>query len=290
MLWFLAFLLTAAPSYTLPPRPVERPVMVEDHPELMFRTASMLAAAYSGDQRGLAELRMSGSSEFNSVSLAEILSKLPTREITVVDLRQESHVLVNDRLVTWEAGDDWASVGLDHDEALDLERERIRPLTAMRTLGLVDHKQYERGEGSAGEAALVWSVRSEEQLVSSEGLDYERLAVTDHLRPSDAEVDRFVRLVDAMGPEDWLHFHCRAGVGRTSTFMGMFDMLHNADVVPLKEILARAGSRDMNEIKSGAHHLYYQERHEFLEWFYRYAQARKAGSGLSWSDWLRSQD
>jgi protein-tyrosine phosphatase len=290
MLWFLAFLLTAAPSYTLPSRPVETPVMVEDHPELKFRTASMLAAAYSGDKRGLAELPMSGSSEFNSVSLADILSKLPGRQVIVVDLRQESHVLINDRLVTWEAGDDWANVGLSHDEALDLERERIRPLTFLRTLGLVDHKQYEHGEGSSGEAALVWSVRSEEQLVSSQGLGYERLTVTDHLRPGDEEVDRFIRLVDGMGPQDWLHFHCRAGVGRTSTFMGMFDMLHNADTVPLQEILARAGSRDMNEIKDGPHHQFYAERYEFLEWFYRYAQARKAGSRLSWSDWLKTQN
>ncbi|MBS2038229.1 hypothetical protein JST97_24805 [bacterium] len=289
MFWFLAFFLTALPSYTLPPHPTEQPVMVEDHPELTFRTAANLAAAYSGDRRGLAELRMSGSSEFNSVSLAEILSRLPTRQVVVVDLRQESHVLVNDRLVTWDAGDDWANVGLSHDQAVELEEQRIRPLTFLRTLGLVDQKQFEHGEGSAGEAALVWSVRSEKDLVHSQGLDYERLTVTDHLRPDDQEVDRFVRLVEGLESEDWLHFHCRAGVGRTSVFMGMFDMLHNADVVPMQEILARAGSRDLNEIKDGPRQLYYSERYDFLTWFYRYSQARLGGSRLIWSEWLRQQ-
>ncbi|MFN8606958.1 MAG: tyrosine protein phosphatase [Vulcanimicrobiota bacterium] len=289
MFWFLAFLLTALPSYTLPPRPSERPLLVEDHPELTFRTAAMLAQAYAGDRRGLAELRMSGSSEFNSVSLGDILAKLPTRRVVVVDLRQESHVLINDRLVTWEAGDDWANVGLSHDEAVDLERNLIRPLTFQRTVGLVDSKQYDHGEGSAGEAALVWSVRSEEQLVHSQGLRYERLTVTDHLRPADEEVDRFLRLVDSLDSEDWLHFHCRAGVGRTSVFMGMYDMLQNADAVPLQEILARAGSRDLNEIKGGPRQPYYAERHQFLSWFYRYSQARLAGSRLSWSEWLSQQ-
>ena len=96
--------------YTVPPRPpdADRPTLVEDHPNLLFRTAAQLAAAYKGDSTGLADLKMSGSSEFNSVSLAEILQGLPTRQVTIVDLRQESHVLINDRLVTWEAGEDWS--------------------------------------------------------------------------------------------------------------------------------------------------------------------------------------
>ena len=142
--------------YTVPPRPpdADRPTLVEDHPNLLFRTAAQLAAAYKGDSTGLADLKMSGSSEFNSVSLAEILQGLPTRQVTIVDLRQESHVLINDRLVTWEAG-------------------------------LVDSKQYDNGERSAGEAAKVETVRSEEQLVRSLGLDYQRLTVIDHLRPDD---------------------------------------------------------------------------------------------------------
>ena len=109
------FVLAEALPYTVPPRPVDadRPTLVEDHPNLLFRTAAQLAAAYKGDATGLADLKMSGSSEFNSVSLAEILKGLPTRQVTVVDLRQESHVLINDRLVTWEAGEDWVNVVMD---------------------------------------------------------------------------------------------------------------------------------------------------------------------------------
>ncbi|MBX3170367.1 MAG: hypothetical protein KF760_23375 [Candidatus Eremiobacteraeota bacterium] len=279
--------------YTLPPRPpdADRPIMVEDHPKLLFRTAAQLAAAYQGDVTGLADLRMSGSSEFNSVFLAEILQNLPTRQVIIVDLRQESHVLINDRLVTWEAGEDWANVGMDHDEAVQAEHDRIKLLTSQRSVGLVAAQQYDNGERSAGEAAKVETVRSEEQLVHSQGLDYERLTVVDHLRPDDEEVDRFVDLVDGLHSDEWVHFHCRAGVGRTSVFMAMFDMLHNADRVPLKEILARQAAlppgRDLNVVAEGPKHLYYVERNQFLGAFYRYSQARLAGSRADWSDWIR---
>jgi hypothetical protein len=289
------FVLAEALPYTVPPRPVDadRPTLVEDHPNLLFRTAAQLAAAYKGDATGLADLKMSGSSEFNSVSLAEILKGLPTRQVTVVDLRQESHVLINDRLVTWEAGEDWVNVGMDHREAVRAERDRIKLLTSQRTVGLVDSKQYDNGERSAGEAAKVETVRSEEQLVSSSGLDYERLTVIDHLRPDDEEVDRFVDIVDDLHPEDWVHFHCRAGVGRTSVFMAMFDMLHNADRVPLKEILARQGAlppgRDLNAIGEGPKHVYYVERNQFLNAFYRYSQAHLAGNRTDWSDWILAE-
>lgn len=280
--------------YTVPPRPpdADRPTLVEDHPNLLFRTAAQLAAAYKGDSTGLADLKMSGSSEFNSVSLAEILQGLPTRQVTIVDLRQESHVLINDRLVTWEAGEDWANVGMDHHEALRAERDRIKLMTSQRSVGLVDSKQYDNGERSAGEAAKVETVRSEEQLVRSLGLDYQRLTVIDHLRPDDEEVDRFVDFVDDLNPEDWVHFHCRAGVGRTSVFMAMMDMLHNADKVGLKDILARQGAlppgRDLNLVGEGPKHVYYLERNQFLSAFYRFSQAHLAGNRADWSDWIRA--
>ena len=292
MFRLLLLLCLGALPYTVPPRPpqADRPTLVEDHPQLLFRTAAQLAAAYKGDASGLADLRMSGSSEFNSVSLAEILAGLPTRQVVVVDLRQESHVLLNDRLVTWEAGEDWANVGMDHGEALRAERDRIKLMTSQRTVGLVDSKQYDHGEGSSGEAARVETVRSEEQLVSSLGLDYERLTVVDHLRPDDEEVDRFVDIVDDLHPEDWVHFHCRAGVGRTSVFMAMFDMLHNADRVSLAEILARQAAlppgRDLNVVAEGPRHVYYAERNQFLSAFYDYSKARLAGSRADWSDWI----
>jgi len=284
------------PTYTLPLRPpnAERPTLVEDKPELGFRTAAMLAQAYKGNTTGLAELKMSGSADFNSFGLAQLVQQIPAAQnIVVVDLRQESHAILDDRLVTWEAGDDWANVGMDHDRAVRTEEERIAAITPNQSVGLVSALQYKKGQKSSGEAARVEVILSEKSLVEGAGLEYERLTVTDHLRPSDQEVDRFLRLYGGLSSDQWVHFHCRAGVGRTAVFMAMYDMLKNADRVPLPEILARQAAvppgHDLTLIADGPHHPFYLERNLFLTWFHRYAQARLAGSQQNWSDWIAEQ-
>lgn len=284
------------PTYTLPLRPpnAERPTLVEDKPELGFRTAAQLAQAYKGNATGLAELKLSGSAEFNTFGLSQLVRQIPVAQnIVVVDLRQESHALLDDRLVTWEAGDDWANVGMDHDRAVRTEEERIEAITPNQSVGLVSEAQYKAGQKSSGEVVLVQVARSEQSLVEGAGLDYERLTVTDHIRPSDQEVDRFLRLYNGLSSDQWVHFHCRAGVGRTAVFMAMYDMLKNADRVSLQEILARQGSvppgHDLNVIEEGPRHPFYVERHLFLVWFHRYAQARLAGSQQSWSEWIAEQ-
>jgi hypothetical protein len=41
-------------------------------------------------------------------------------------------------------------------------------------------------------------------------------------------------------PENaWAHFHCEAGLGRTTTFMVLYDMLRNANRVSLEDIVQR---------------------------------------------------
>ena len=284
------------PTYTLPLRPpdAERPVLVEDKPELGFRTAAMLAQAYKGNTTGLAELKMSGSAEFQSLGLAQLVQQIPaSQNIVMVDLRQESHALLDDRLVTWEAGDNWANVGMDHDRAVSTEEERIAAITPNQSVGMVSERQYKAGQKSSGEAHRVQVVLSEKALVEGAGLEYERLTVTDHLRPSDQEVDRYLRFYGGLSSDQWVHFHCRAGVGRTAVFMAMHDMLHNADRVPLQEILARQGAvppgHDLNLVEEGPRHPFYLERHLFLSWFHRYAQARLAGNRQSWSEWIADQ-
>src|SRR6266699_4059229 len=59
---------------------------------------------------GLSDLRASGSGEFTPESLKLVLAR--TRgPVTVFDLRQETHIFVNDLPVSWYASHDWANVG-----------------------------------------------------------------------------------------------------------------------------------------------------------------------------------
>src|ERR1700760_10351 len=59
---------------------------------------------------GLRDLRASGSGEFTREGLKLVLAR--TRgPVTVFDLRQETHIFVNDLPVSWDASRDWANIG-----------------------------------------------------------------------------------------------------------------------------------------------------------------------------------
>ena len=49
----------------------------------------------------------------------------------------------------------------------------------------------------------------------------------------------FVQLVNSELKDNWLHFHCKQGIGRTTTFMIMYDIMKNAKEVSLDDIVKR---------------------------------------------------
>jgi Inositol hexakisphosphate len=86
---------------------------------------------------------------------------------------------------------------------------------------------------------IVKQASIERDLVSSADASYVRVAVTDHTRPVDEAVDRFIVAVRALPQNAWAHFHCEAGLGRTTTFIVLYDMLRNASRVSLEDIVQR---------------------------------------------------
>ncbi|MBS2038602.1 hypothetical protein JST97_26720 [bacterium] len=280
----------ARPAYHLPSRPLEAPALVEDEDPLCFRTARMMAEHYPGDVTGLAGLRMSGSAQPGRQTLAEILGQIPSSKVLIVDLRQECHAYGDDRLLTWSSEHNQANLGLDRDQVLEVERSQIVQASRQSEHEVISEEDYDNGLRNP-ELISVEHWSSEQELVREFGQDYLRLAVTDHLRPSDLQVDRFLQALESLPADGWVHFHCRAGVGRTSTFLALYDMLHNADRVSLNEILARqtgvAPGWNLNLVSTGSNRQWSQERYQFLACFYGYSQARLAGCRLNWSDWLK---
>lgn len=288
---FLLLLLLAPLVMHEPPRPpdADRPRLVRDTPfqegePRRFRTSAELADAYRGEDAGLADLRCSGSATLSEGSVKWILQKIGQPAI-VVDLRQESHGILNGAAVEWEAQSNWGEVGLTREQALAQEEQRIKALQG--TVSVVD----ERSPANPPENVTVQSAVSEGQLLQKHGLGYARFTVTDHVRPTDLEVDRFLQFVDGLKPGTWLHFHCRAGVGRTTTFMTMYDMLRNARQVPFEEIVRRQAALppnfDILDVKPDAREQYARDRADFISWFYRFAQERKPEE--AWSAWLARQ-
>jgi hypothetical protein len=115
--------------------------------------------------------------------------------------------------------------------------------------------------------------------------------VTDREAPTDAEVDRFIRLVRELPDGEWLHFHCKAGHGRTTAFMAMYDMMRNAKKVSLDDILKRQfliGGIDLaaDPLKDDWRYDGAVSRRKSLERFYQYCKANNDGFKQSWSEWL----
>ena len=244
---------------------------------------------------GLSELRASGSGEFTPEGLKLLLSK--TRGlVTVFDLRQETHIFVNDLPVSWYASRDWANVGRTQSAIEADEAARVASFKKKRKIAIRPGAPVKHGNGNSvtPQRVPVERASTERDVVESAGANYVRLTVTDHARPLDDEVDRFVFAVRALPENSWAHLHCEAGLGRTTTFMVLYDILRNAGQVSLEDIVRRQKilSHGYDVFQPGEPENwkgpYAADRAAFIRSFYDYARANPNGRPQLWSEWLKS--
>jgi hypothetical protein len=245
---------------------------------------------------GLHDLRASGSGEFTPEGLKLVLAR--TRgPVTVFDLRQETHIFVNDLPVSWYASRDWANVGRTQGDIQANEAARVASLKPGSKIDVRPGHPVKHGNPNSVPLQQVTVERTsiERDVVQSAGANYVRITVTDHTRPLDDEVDRFIFAVRALPENAWAHFHCEAGLGRTTTFMVLYDMLRNASGVSLEDIVHRQkilshGYDVLQPDEPGNWKTpYAAERAEFIRSFYDYARANPNGRPRVWSEWLKSK-
>lgn len=299
-IWTVAVLLSLLVLPWRVPAEDSNPRLIMDVPQLdqlrlrNFRSVTSPLKAKPGGKApsavGLSGLRMSGSAEFSVPAWKELLGKVPREGLVVVDLRQESHGLLNDSIpVSWYGKHDWANRGDDPAEVQALESRDLSDLRAAGKAVL-----WTKDGKTPPVNLTVTSAGTEKALVEGSSVRYVRFAVPDHVKPDDGTVDDFVSMVRALPPGAWLHFHCEAGDGRTTTFMAMTDMLRNARDVSLDDILARQfllGGLNLRDLRSPSswQHPLFAARLEFLKSFYEFARAGGATSGTSWSEWNKTQ-
>ena len=263
-----------------------------------FRTTDDPLKANKGElpaNTGLADLRASGSGEFTDDGLKLLLAR--TRgPVTIFDLRQETHVFVNGLPVSWYATRDWANVGrsqdaIEADESARVESLKpgskivVRPGAAVKKPGVTP---------STPQNVTVEHASTEREFVKPNHAAYVRVTVTDHCRPLNNEVDGFVLAVRALPENGWAHFHCEAGLGRTTTFMVLYDILRNAARVPIEDIVRRQQLLGYNYDVLGPAPAtnwkapYVEDRIAFVRAFYNYAHANPNGRPQLWSEWLNS--
>ena len=307
-LWLGAGALAAAPlEQKFPPAPpadAAHPLQVWDVAAAArdglprnFRTTNDTLKAGTGalpDVTGLADLHASGSAAFTVANFKALQAKV-TGPVTVFDLRQEEHVYVNGQPVSWYATNNWANVGRPGDAILAGEAARVQAIKPGATLELADAEAKKAAAGTAPETVVVSQVATEADVVTAAGAHYVRITVTDHCRPTDEAVDQFVLAVRGLPADAWAHFHCRAGKGRTTTFLALYDMLRNASRVSLNDIVNRQGlligeyNLLQSDEDSGWKKGVADDRAAFVRAFYDYARANPGGRPQLWTEWLKNQ-
>lgn len=254
-----------------------------------FRTCR-LEGSLSVTEQGLAELALSGSGQFSQLGLEALLERLEAerqgKPLLIVDLREESHGFVDGTAVSWYQGEkNWGNRGKKREQIEEEQAEFLDHSLLAGGLSIYPDKESQE--------AIDWKVESvsdEAELLASYGLAYRRLYVTDHRRPDDRAVDEFLALFRLLGKDHWLHFHCGAGKGRTTTFMVMCDILVNGSKVSFEDILTRQwliGGKQLNDSSSAPQWKLeaIEERLAFLHRFYDYVVSQPRLE-LSWSNWL----
>lgn len=210
---------------------------------LRFMTDDFIhAVAPVPSRQGLENLRCSASAEFSGAGLALLGEEIRARAgqeavIYVVDLRKESHGFVNgDIPVSSHVERNWGNYELNTSQVMQAEKKLLQSIEGQELtfvpMGNADTKILTACR------AKVQKAQPEEALVSGLGLQYKRIAATDQAAPTDENVDEFMEFYKSLPKDAWLHFHCQAGHGRTTSFMVLYDILENPGV-PLEDIASR---------------------------------------------------
>lgn len=245
---------------------------------------------------GLSTLRASGAGQFTRGGLSrmrEARGALAGRgPLVMVDLREEPHGFLDGSAVAWVvAGDvkDQALLGATREQAARVEADLLDALRRRRPGEIVDR-------GGAAARSEIHAVASEESLFAAPDC-YLRVPTPDHEIPErDADVDAFVgAVVEHDRERAWFHFHCRRGAGRTTTFLCLYDAMHNArrpglgafDVLYRQHLI---GGSDLDKIAGREPYKVppAKDRRQFVLNFFLYARESGPDFRTSWSTWAKA--
>lgn len=249
-----------------------------------FRKTSDLTSINNSkmlDLRGLSSLNISGSHQFSELNFPILIKSIKTSlPITIIDLRKEAHGFVNGFPISWTASKNNADASLTIEQILLNEANKLKSIKLNVPLTFYNNPK---------ETIVPTSVQSEPDFLKAKALAYIRIPVRNAGIPNDDMVDYFIEMVKAQPQNSWLHFHCKHGVGRTGTFMIMYDMVKNNKIVSADNIIKRQlalGNYSEEMIKP----FYSNERITFLKKFYEYCRINGNSFNTKWSEWIKADN
>ena len=230
----------------------------------------------------------SGSGQPNEFGFEELyreLSRQAEGPLYMVDLRQESHAFVLDEErkehLSWHTKSNAANQGMGASEVMLDEEQRFGGL-AGQTLTAEPMGNTDVKAGWPAVTMTVKSWQSEEKAATQAGFRYARIAALDMKWPEPQAIDEFLELWQSLPENAWLHLHCHAGHGRTTTFMVLTEMLRH----PERSVIEVC--RHQQEL-GGSNLLKNPERLSGLYLFKQYINEElPKAQPLSWSEWLDS--
>lgn len=245
--------------------------------------------------KGLSNLNESGSGALSENSLKMIKDKFKAnkeiKNIIDVDLRQETHGFIDGMGISWYGEKDQANINKDRDDIIKDEKDKLEKIEKDKYVAF-DKLAEGKSVNTIPEITNPKKVQTEKELAKSQNIDYLRITVTDHLKPKDDQVNLFIKEIRKVSNNNtWVHFHCRGGVGRTTTFMAMYDMMHNAKQVSFEDIMKRQvliGGSDILKKDAEGNKKGDENRSDFLKQFYQYCKENNDNFKTSWSDWCHT--
>ncbi len=230
--------------------------------------------------KGLNTLNISGSSQFSGFSLPMVIKAIGAdKKIIDIDLRQESHGFINGMPVSWMGVKNNANMGLSREEVIVKTNALLKGITLGVPLTFYNHPNI---------TITPETVQSEKELTNILGVGYEFVPVTDGKLPTEDMVDFFIDFVKNQPKDSWLHFHCKEGIGRTTTFMILYDMMKNYSAASEQEIIQRQlalASFDKDHSDSFLN----KDRVKFFSDFYKYSSKNGPEFNQSFTDFMKTQ-
>lgn len=225
--------------------------------------------------RDVTLLNISGSAQFTKGQIEPLKKAINKPNICIVDLRQESHGLLNELAISYYNFYKLVNNGFDSVETIEKEISELNKININSQVN-VFHKN-----GKLYRCLEAESVCTEEQAVTDCGMQYKRYAVRDGGVPTPQTVDDFVNFIKNKPSDLHLHFHCHAGEGRTTTFMVLYQIMNNPNNLTLEQILSYQYNIGGIVLTNDGYRL------DFISSFYEYIQENKESNySTTYSKWI----
>lgn len=230
---------------------------------------------------GMNNLNISGSQQFSPSNIDLILKNIDTKlPFIVVDLRQESHGFINCLPVSYENEHNNANSGLSISKVLIKEKHNLSKIKLGKQLSFYNDDC----------TIIPTIVQNERNICSKKSLGYIRITATDEIPPSPQDIDYFIEMIKKRPKQCWYHFHCKEGIGRTTSFMIFYDMMKNYDKVSENDLILRQIAIAPNFSDDDIKDLSSERRIKLFHLFYEYCSKYGKDFSVSFSKYLKEND